>query len=173
MSLAWIRMRGNFSSEYPHRSCFASVVHHDLNAKHAFAFGIDLQSQFAAVQLKDRQIIRRFLDRYLPLGWVLFAPVKFRALLVAKDGFNSLEVQQHATAVNQGLKNLIHLPTGGENKVAAVFDLIVGILIMEPAAFLLFQIKGETQATAINPTLANLTQSPYSLLSREGICDLG
>src|SRR6516162_5495900 len=73
---------------------------------------------------------------------------------------------------NQGLKNLIHLPAGGENKVAAVFDLIIGILIMEPAAFLLFQIKGETQAAAINPTLADRLQSPYSLLSRQGICDL-
>jgi len=31
----------------------------------------------------------------------------------------------------------------------------------------------ETQATAINPTLADLTESPYSLLSRQGICDLG
>src|SRR6516225_8002261 len=67
MSLACIRIRGNFSSECPHRSC-SSIVHHDLNAKHAFAFGINLQSQFAAVQLKDRQIIRRFLDGYFPLG---------------------------------------------------------------------------------------------------------
>jgi hypothetical protein len=61
-------------------------------------------------------------------------PVKFRALLVTKDGFNCLEVQQHAAAVYQGLKNLIHLQAGGENKVAAVFDLIVGILVMKPAA---------------------------------------
>ena len=44
---------------------------------------------------------------------------------------------------------------------------------MKPATFLLLQLKGETQATAINPTLADLTQSPYSLLSRQGICDLG
>ena len=72
-----------------------------------------------------------------------------------KDGFNFLDVQQHTAAVNQGLKNLIHFPTGAENKVAAIFDLIVGILVMKPAAFLLFQLKGETQATAINPTLAD------------------
>jgi len=43
---------------------------------------------------------------------------------------------------------------------------------MKPATVLLFQIKGETQATAVNPTLADLTESPYSLLSRQGICDL-
>ena len=59
-----------------------------------------------------------------------------------KDGFNFLDVQQRTAAVNQGLKNLIHLPAGAENKVAAVFDLIVGILVMKPAAFLLFQLKG-------------------------------
>jgi hypothetical protein len=99
--------------------------------------------------------------------------VKFRPALVTKDGFNCLEVQQYATAVNQGLKNLIHVPTAGENKVAAVFDLIVGLLVMKSTTFLLFQLKGETQATAINPTLADLTESPYSLLSRQGICDLG
>jgi hypothetical protein len=44
---------------------------------------------------------------------------------------------------------------------------------MKPAAFLLLELKGETQATAINPTLADLTDSLYSLLSRQGICDLG
>ena len=57
--------------------------------------------------------------------------------------------EQHTAAVNEGLKNLIHFPSGAENKVAAIFDLIVGILVMKPAtAFLLFQLKGETQATA-------------------------
>jgi hypothetical protein len=39
-----------------------------LDAKHALAFGINLQSQLAAVQLEYRQIIPRFLDRYFPLG---------------------------------------------------------------------------------------------------------
>jgi hypothetical protein len=43
-------------------------VDDNLDAKQALAFGINLQSQFAAMQLKDRQIIRRFLDRYFPLG---------------------------------------------------------------------------------------------------------
>jgi hypothetical protein len=44
------------------------IVDDDLDAKHALAFGIDLQSQLTAVQLEYRQIIRRFLDRYFPLG---------------------------------------------------------------------------------------------------------
>jgi hypothetical protein len=91
--------------------------------------------------------------------------VKFRAALVTKDGFNCLEVQQHAAAVNQGLKNLIHVPAARENKVAAVFELIVGVPVMKPAAFLLLQLKSEAQATAINPTLADLTKSPIVRLS--------
>ena len=39
-----------------------------LDAKDAFAFSIDLQGQLAAVQLEDRQIIRRSLDRDFPFG---------------------------------------------------------------------------------------------------------
>src|ERR1700692_1236301 len=45
-----------------------SMVDDDLDAKHALAFAINLQSQLATVQLDYRQIIRRFLDRYFPLG---------------------------------------------------------------------------------------------------------
>jgi hypothetical protein len=37
-----------------------------FDAKHAFAFSIDLEGQLAAMQLEDRQIIRRSLDRDLP-----------------------------------------------------------------------------------------------------------
>jgi hypothetical protein len=38
-----------------------------FDAKDAFAFGIDLEGQLAAVQLEDRQIIRRSLNRDLEL----------------------------------------------------------------------------------------------------------
>jgi hypothetical protein len=31
-----------------------------------------------------------------------------------------LDVQQHTAAVNQGLKNLIHFPTGAENESGGV-----------------------------------------------------
>ena len=42
------------------------VMGYGLDAKDAFAFGIDLEGQLAAVQLEDRQIIRRSLDRDFP-----------------------------------------------------------------------------------------------------------
>ena len=39
-----------------------------FDAKDAFAFGIDLERQLAVVQLEDRQIIRRSLDRDFALN---------------------------------------------------------------------------------------------------------
>jgi hypothetical protein len=41
---------------------FLGVMDNGLEAKHVFAFGIDLQSQLAEVQLENRQVIRRCLD---------------------------------------------------------------------------------------------------------------
>src|ERR1700694_3399576 len=43
---------------------------------------------------------------------------------------------------------------------------------MKPALLLLVQVERETQAGGINPTLAGLTQPPYSPLLGQGVCDL-
>src|SRR6266850_2219852 len=59
------------------------VMGNDLDAKDAFALGIDLQSQLAAVQLEDRQIIRRSLNRDFPFGRALCSPAIFRTMLVS------------------------------------------------------------------------------------------
>src|SRR5437660_10791282 len=59
-----------------------------------------------------------------------------------------------------------------ENQVAAVLHLIIRVLVMKPALLLLFQVERETQAGGINPTLAGLTQPPYSPLLGQGVCDL-
>ena len=64
----------------------------DLDAKDAFALGIDLQSQLAAVQLEDRQIIRRSLNRDFAFGRALCWPAIFRTMLVSEDGFDGLEI---------------------------------------------------------------------------------
>jgi len=72
----------------------------DLDAKYAFAFGIDLQSQLAAMQLEDRQIIRRFLERNLSLRGASMPPMKFRTTLVSDNGFDGLQVQGTSAAVN-------------------------------------------------------------------------
>src|SRR5947209_10001181 len=161
---------GNFSKEPPMQ--FGRVVGNGLNAKYAFAFGIDLQSQVAAVQLEDGQIIRRFLDRDFPLARMRFAFVIFRPMPVSEDGLDGLEIKRHTAAVNQRLKHLLHLPTQVEHQVAAVLELEVRVLIMKSAPLLLLQLEGKAQTGGINPTLADLTQSPYSRSFRQGICDL-
>src|ERR1700739_2696434 len=105
----------------------------DLDAKYAFAFTIDLESQAAAVQLEDRQIIGRSLDRDFPFGGALLARAIFRTMLAAEDRPDGLQVQQHAAAVNQGLKDLLHVAANLKNQVAAVLDLVVRVLIAKGA----------------------------------------
>src|SRR5712671_2556873 len=46
------------------------------------------------------------------------------------------------------------------------------MLITKPAAPLLLKIEREAQTGRINPTLADLAQSPYSPLFGQGVCDL-
>src|SRR5712664_3079230 len=133
----------------------------DLDAKDAFALGIDLQSQLAAVQLEDRQIIRRSLNRDFPFGRALCSPAIFRTMLVSEDGFDGLEIEWGTAAVDERLKHLFHVPAHLEDQVSTVFDLIVGILVTEPAALLLVEVEGEAH-TGVNPTLADLAQSMTS-----------
>ena len=158
MPFAWITIWGNFSGT-PTAELFRIVDDH-LHAKHVFAFGINLQSQLAAAQLEDRQIIRRFLDRDFPfvglLPLAIFGPVP-----VAQNRLDRFQVQQHAAAVDQRLKHLVHMPADLENQVAAVLHLIIRVLVMKPALLLLLQLQRVTQAGGINPTLAGLTQPPY------------
>ena len=71
----------------------SSVVGNGLNAKYAFAFGIDLQSQVATVHFENGQIIRRFLDRDFPRDGMPFAFVIFRPMPVTEDGLDGLEIQ--------------------------------------------------------------------------------
>src|SRR5258707_6624981 len=98
---------GNLSSDRPQLS--SRVMGNDLDAKDAFALGIDLQSQLAAVQLEDRQIIRRSLDRDFPFGRALCSPAIFRTMLVSDDGFDGLEIEWGTAAVDESLKRLFHL----------------------------------------------------------------
>jgi hypothetical protein len=49
-------------SQNPAAAEFFGVVHNRFDAKDAFAFGIDLQSQLAEVDLENDQVILRCLD---------------------------------------------------------------------------------------------------------------
>src|SRR5215831_7720353 len=133
---------------------------------------LDLESQLAAVELEDCQIIRRSLDRDFPFGRALGATAIFRAVPVTEDGFDALQIERRAAAVDQRLKHLLHVAAGLEDQVPAVFDLIVGVLVAKPAALLFVEVEREAH-TSVNPTLADLAQSPYSPMLGQGVCDPG
>jgi hypothetical protein len=98
----------------------ARVMDDDLDAKHAFAFAVNLQSQGTTVQLEDRQIIGRSLDRDFPIWCAFFARAIFWTALASNDCLYSLQVQPHAASVNQSLKDLFHVAANLEDEVAAV-----------------------------------------------------
>ena len=86
-------MRGNFSKTV--RQFCAS-----LDAKHPFAFGIDLQRQLAAIQPEDRQIIRRSLDRHLPFGRPSFSGAIPRPAPVTENRFDRVQIKRCPAAVD-------------------------------------------------------------------------
>ena len=61
----------------------------------------------------------------------------------------------------------------GDDQVAAVLELIDGEPVAESAAPLLVEIQPEAQARGVDPAPADLAQSPYSRILRQGICDPG
>ena len=150
----------------------SNIMSNSLDAKYAFAFGIDLQSQLAAMQLEDRQIIRRSLDRDFPFGRPHVAWAVFRPALVSEDRLYRLQVQRRSAAIDQGLEDLLHAPANHEYQISAVLHLIVGEVIAKPAAFLLLKVERKAQTGAVNPPLTDLAQSPYSPLLGQGLCDL-
>jgi hypothetical protein len=83
----------------------------------------------------------RSLDRYFPWGALVLTRAILGAVLVADDGLDGLYVQQHAAAVNQGLKHLLHVPADFAQEVAAVLDLIVRVLVAKPALALFIKIQ--------------------------------
>ena len=124
------------------------------------------------MHLEHRQIVRRCLDHDSPPGRVLLALVIVRAMLIAEDGLDTVQIQGRPRPIDQRLENLIHLAAGAEPQIPAVFHLKHRILILKGALLLFFQVQGKTQAGVVDPALPELTQSPCSLFFRQGICDL-
>src|ERR1700674_1535029 len=124
------------------------------------------------MQLEDRQIIRRSLDRDFPLCRLHVSWAVFRPSLVAEDRLYRLQVQRRTATIDQGLEHLLHASANQEYQISAVLHLIVGEVIAQAAAFLLLEVECEAQAAAVNPPLTDLAQSPYSPLLGQGRCDL-
>ena len=65
-----------------------------------------------------------------------------------------------ASAVDQHLEYLIHLPARAEQQVAALLHRIDRIWVLTGAPPLLLQIQSKGETRAINPTLVELAQTP-------------
>ncbi len=83
-----------------------SIVDNDLDAQDAFAFGTYLCGELVKVNFEHRQIICRSLDHNLQ-SRTLFAFVPVRAFLGAEDGLGHLDIQAHACALYDSMKDLI------------------------------------------------------------------
>src|SRR2546421_11564288 len=116
------------------------------------------------MQFEDRQIIRRSLDRDIPFRHPVLPLVISGPTLVTQNRLDPFQIQPRAASINQRLKNQLHLVTDLENEVAAVFHLIIGVLVTEAASIPFLGIQSKAEAGAVNPTLADLAQSPYSRL---------
>jgi hypothetical protein len=134
----------------------SDIMSNSLDAKYAFAFGVDLQSQLAAMQLEDRQIIRRSLDRDFPCGRPHVSWAVFRPAFVSQDRLYGLQVQLSTAAINQGLEDLVHASANHEDQISAVLHLIVGEVVAKPAAYLFLKVEREAQTGAVNPSFTDL-----------------
>src|SRR5437867_6230503 len=95
-----------------------------------------------------------------------------RTILPAKDGREGFHIQRTARPVQQLLIHLVQRRSALEQQVAAVFQLIKRILILEICALLLIRVQRKTQTRGIEPTVTNLGQPPYSVRCTQGLCDL-
>src|SRR5574341_536153 len=91
----------------------------------------------------------------------------------AEDRFQPLHVQPRAGPVDQPLEDLLHLSPQMKDQVATVLDLVHRVLVAKSASLLFFQIECEAEAGAVDPTLADLAQVPYSPRVGQGVCNLG
>jgi hypothetical protein len=100
-------------------------------------------------------------------------PVVVGPVLQAEQRPQRGDVQPGPGPVADAVKQVLHLGAGAEQQVAAVFGLIDGVAVTEPAAGLVSQVQAEAQAGGVDAPVADLAQAPYSRRLRQGICDLG
>jgi len=149
------------------------IMSNGFDSEDAFAFAINLEGQVSEMHLKNRQIIDRSLDRHLktkPLAVPVF-PVG--TVLVAKDGFHRFYVERAPRPVNESLEYLVHGVPAGEEEIPAVLCLVNRVGVAESGLLLLLSIQGKAQTCRVDPTFADLGQTPCRVRRSHGICDLG
>jgi len=151
---------------------FSGVMHGGLEAQDVLAFGVGLELEQPEADPEPGQAILRFLDH----GFLRGGPgrtVAVRPVLQAEQGPQRGDVQPGPGPVQDPVKQVLHLATGAKQQVAAVFGLVDGVAVAEPAAGLVSQVQAEAQAGSVDPPVADPAQAPYSRRLRQGICDLG
>ncbi len=123
------------------------------------------------MDLELGQVIRRCLDRDLQPGRPA-APGGTRARPGAGQRGHLGNIQPGPGPVHGGVKDVLHLPSGGKQQVAAVFDLVGRVGVREAGPLLAGQVKAEDQAGGADPPVDDLAQPPCSRILRQGVCDL-
>ena len=112
------------------------------------------------MQLEDRQIIHRSLDRDFPFGRSLLPRPVARSTPSSQNRLDGFQIQGSPATINQCLEDLIHMVADFKDQVPAVFELIDRIIVVKSAVLLLLQVEGKAQAGAVNPTVADLAELP-------------
>ena len=143
---------------------YLRIVQDGFDAEYTFAFGIDLQRQIAAMQFEDRQIIRRSLERDLPFRQPTFTFAISGPVRIAQNLSGPFSDPDASGFDRSTPGKSAPFMTDLKNKVPAVLHLVIGVLVMEAAAIPFFGIQSKAEAGAVDPTLADLAQSPYRRL---------
>jgi hypothetical protein len=159
--------------EYPTGVQRPGVVHDRFETQHVFALGVALQGQQSEVDLEQGEVPPGSLDHDCLARRQVGAGGLSWALADPEQGAQSRHVQPDPGPVDDGVEGPLHYRTGGEDQVAAVFDLVDRVGVAEAAARLLGQIQPEAQAGGVDPPVKDLAQAPYRPGLGQGICDLG
>jgi hypothetical protein len=158
--------------EYPTGVQRPGVVHDRFETQHVFALGVALQGQQSEVDLEQGEVPPGSLDHdCLPRRQACALPAGPPAN--SEQGAQLGHVDPGPGPVDEGVEGPLHYRTGGEDQVAAVFDLIDRMGVAEAAARLLGQIQPEAQARGVDPPVEDLAQAPYRPGLGQGVCDLG
>ena len=164
--------QGQLRQHFPLLQCL-DIMGDPFDTQHAFAFVINLQRQQAEVDFEDGQIMSRSLERALqsggsPLGRLMFEWTTFGS----KERGDGFDIKLAARSVDHLLEDPVDVRAVVKDQVAAILQLIAGEGIVKPRLFLFGLIQRKDQASQREPALNDLDQSPYSRLSRQGICVL-
>jgi len=152
---------------------FFDIMGNAFDTKDTFAFAVYLGGELTEMNFEHRKIPGRSLDFGLQSGGLAVSVSVIGTAFISKNGPDRLYVKRGTCMVNDAVKDLFHLATASKEKVATVLGLIYGKTITETTTLLFVRRQGKTQTTRINPTLADLRQTPYNAGSVHGICDTG